>query len=266
MGKKKTVRTFRKMKMDGEKIVMLTAYDALTSAMAQAAGIDLLLIGDSVGPTVMGYSDTVPVTVEDMIHHGKMVRRGAPDMFLVCDMPFLSYHCGDDDAIRNAGRCLRETGSDCVKLESSRSTVPLIRRMVDAGIPVMAHIGLLPQHVKTAGGYRVAGREADAAAELKQLALDLQDAGAFSIVLECVPAALAEEISKMLEIPTIGIGAGAGCSGQVQVCNDILGLFDRFVPKHAKRYCNLREIMLKAYSDYVSDVKSEKFPTQDNSF
>ena len=265
MGKKKTVRTFRKMKMDGEKIVMLTAYDALTSAMAQAADIDLLLIGDSVGPTVMGYSDTVPVTVEDMIHHGKMVRRGAPDMFLVCDMPFLSYHCGDDDAIRNAGRCLRETGSDCVKLESSRSTVPLIRRMVDAGIPVMAHIGLLPQHVKTAGGYRVAGREADAAAELKQLALDLQDAGAFSIVLECVPAALAEEISKMLEIPTIGIGAGIGCDGQVQVVTDLLGI-GTFVPKHAKQYAQIGKTINDAFTTYRSEVKNGTFPTSEQSF
>lgn len=265
MGKKKTVRTFRKMKRDGEKIVMLTAYDALTSALAQQAEIDLLLIGDSVGTTVMGYADTVPVTVDDMIHHGKMVRRGAPEMFLVCDMPFLSYHCGDDDAIRNAGRCLRETGSDSVKLESNESTVPLVRRMVDAGIPVMAHIGLLPQHVKTSGGYRIAGREEEEAAALKKLALDLQDAGAFSIVLECVPAALSEEISKMLEIPTIGIGAGTGCDGQVQVVTDLLGL-GSFVPKHAKQYAQLGRIVSDAFTSYRSEVKEGTFPTSEHSF
>lgn len=265
MGKKKTVRTFRKMKRDGEKIVMLTAYDALTSALAQQAEIDLLLIGDSVGTTVMGYADTVPVTVDDMIHHGKMVRRGAPEMFLVCDMPFLSYHCGDDDAIRNAGRCLRETGSDSVKLESNESTVPLIRRMVNAGIPVMAHIGLLPQHVKTSGGYRIAGREEEEAAALKKLALDLQDAGAFSIVLECVPAALSEEISKMLEIPTIGIGAGTGCDGQVQVVTDLLGL-GSFVPKHAKQYAQLGRIVSDAFTSYRSEVKEGTFPTSEHSF
>ena len=265
MGKKKTVRTFRKMKRDGEKIVMLTAYDAITAAMAQAAEIDLLLIGDSVGTTMMGYADTVPVTVEDMIHHGKMVRRGAPDMFLVCDMPFLSYHCGDDDAIRNAGRCLRETGSDCVKLESSESTVPLIRRMVDAGIPVMAHIGLLPQHVKTSGGYRIAGREEEEAAALKKLALDLQDAGAFSMVLECVPAALSKEISEMLEIPTIGIGAGIGCDGQVQVMTDLLGM-GTFVPKHAKQYAQLGKIVTEAFASYRAEVKDGSFPTAEQSF
>ena len=265
MGKKKTVRTFRKMKRDGEKIVMITAYDAITASLAQAAEIDLILIGDSVGTTFMGYADTVPVTVDDMIHHGKIVRRGAPDMFLVCDMPFLSYHCGDDDAIRNAGRCLRETGSDCVKLECSKSTVPLIRRMVDAGIPVMAHIGLLPQHVKTSGGYRVAGREEEEAAALKKLALELQDAGAFSMVLECVPAALSEEISKMLDIPTIGIGAGTGCDGQVQVVTDLLGM-GSFVPKHAKQYAKLGEIITNAFASYRSEVKEGTFPTAEQSF
>ncbi|MBR2435739.1 MAG: 3-methyl-2-oxobutanoate hydroxymethyltransferase, partial [Lentisphaeria bacterium] len=214
MTKKKTVRTFRKMKKNAEKIVMITAYDAPTAAIAQAADIDLILIGDSVGTTMLGYDDTVPVTMDDMIHHCKQVRRGAPDMFLVGDMPFLSYHCGDDDAMRNAGRFLQEAACDCVKLESSRDTLPLIKRMVAAGIPVMAHIGLLPQHVKTSGGYRIAGREEADAAELKQLALDMEKAGAFALVLECVPAALSAEISRALEIPVIGIGAGAGCDGQ----------------------------------------------------
>ena len=265
MTKKKTVRTFRKMKKNAEKIVMITAYDAPTAAIAQAADIDLSLIGDSVGTTMLGYDDTVPVTMDDMIHHCKQVRRGAPDMFLVGDMPFLSYHCGDDDAMRNAGRFLQEAACDCVKLESSRDTLPLIKRMVAAGIPVMAHIGLLPQHVKTSGGYRIAGREEADAAELKQLALDMEKAGAFALVLECVPAALSAEISRALEIPVIGIGAGAGCDGQVQVVTDLLGI-GSFVPKHAKQYAQLGKAMTDAFQAYRDDVKNGSFPTEEHSF
>ncbi len=263
--KKPTVRSFRKMKKDGQKIVMVTAYDAPMAALAYESGIDLILIGDSVGMAQLGYTDTVPVTMEDMIHHCKMVRRGAPEMFLVGDMPFLSYHAGDDRAMLNAGRFMQEAFCDCVKLECNEDTVPLVARLVNAGIPVMGHIGLLPQHVKTSGGYRIQGREEEDARRLTDLAKKLQDAGVFSIVLECVPADLAKKISEELEIPTIGIGAGIHCDGQVQVLTDILGI-GSFLPKHAKRYAHGGEIFGEALRRYVSEVKEGTFPSEENSF
>jgi len=263
--KKATVRTFQKMKKDGSKIVMVTAYDAPTAAFAQEAGVDMILIGDSVGMAMLGYSDTIPVTMDDMIHHSKAVRRGAPDMFLVGDMPYLSYHTGMDTAILNAGRFMQEANCDCVKLECSEEELPLVRRMVAAGIPVIAHIGLLPQSVKVSGGYRVHGREEAQAERLIKLALDMQDAGAFCVLMECVPAALAEKISKKLAVPTIGIGAGAGCDGQVQVVTDILGI-GSFLPKHAKRYAELGEATRQALKQYTDEVKAGIFPGPENSF
>ena len=263
--KKATVRTFQKMKKDGSKIVMITAYDAPTAAFAQEAGVDMILIGDSVGMAMLGYSDTIPVTMDDMIHHCKAVRRGAPDMFLVGDMPYLSYHTGMDTAIFNAGRFMQEGNCDCVKRECSAEELPLVRRMVAAGIPVIAHIGLLPQSVKVSGGYRVQGREEAQADRLTKLALDMQDAGAFCVLMECVPAALAAKISGKLAVPTIGIGAGAGCDGQVQVVTDILGI-GSFLPKHARRYAAVGEATLQALKQYASEVRSGTLPGEENSF
>lgn len=265
MNSKPTVRTFRKMKRDGQKIVMITAYDAPVAAFAQEAGIDIILIGDSVGMAMLGYQDTVPVTMDDMIHHCRMVRRGAPDMFLVGDMPFLSYHAGEDRAVLNAGRFMQEAACDCVKLECGEETVPLVERLVNTGIPVMGHIGLLPQRVKTSGGYRVQGREEEQGDQLAALAKKLEAAGAFSIVLECMPAALADRITSELEIPTIGIGAGPGCDGQVQVVTDILGI-GSFLPKHARRYAQCGDIMRRALGEYAEDVRKSVFPAAENSF
>ncbi len=261
-----TVASFRKMKANKEKIVMVTAYDAPGADIAAAAGVEILLVGDSLAMTALGYENTLPLTLEESLHHAAAVRRGAPEAFVVGDMPFLSYQLDMNDAVRNAGRYIKEARCNAVKLEGGTEIVPLVEKLVRTGIPVMAHVGLMPQHIQTAGGYKVAGKTEDEAARLLTEVKAFEEAGAFAVVLECIPAAVAAHISSQVSIPTIGIGAGAGTDGQVQVCNDLLGLFDRFVPKHAKRYCNLREIMLKAYSDYVSDVKNHNFPTEDNSF
>lgn len=264
--KKYTVRTFRKMRKDGEKIVMLTAFDAPTARFAETAGVDLILVGDSLGMNTLGYHDTIPVTMNDMIHHCQCVRRGAPNTFIVGDMPYLSYHTSIEAAILNAGRFMQEGQCDCVKLESDHSTIPLIARLIQAGIPVMAHIGLLPQSLKVCGSYRVAGRAEDEAQALIDDAKAIQDAGAFSVVLECVPAALSQKITDLLEIPTIGIGAGAGCSGQVQVISDVLGFDASFQPKHSKCYLNVQELAQNAIHQYVTEVKDGVFPSMDNAY
>ena len=263
---KPTVRTFRKMKRDAEKITMITAFDASLARLAQAAGIDMILIGDSLGLGALGFPDTLPVTMDMMIHHSRAVRRGAPDTFIVGDMPFMSYNLGMEQALTNAWRLIQEAGCDAVKLETGLPEVPVIKRMVECGIPVMAHIGLLPQGIKTAGGYRVAGRSEDEARALKDLARAVEEAGAFSTVLECVPADLSAEITRSLAIPTIGIGAGAGCDGQVQVIADVLGLDDSFRPKHSKCYAEVGHAIKQAVADYVAEVKGGKFPTAANSF
>ncbi len=264
--RKLTVASFRKMKERGEKIVMITAYDAPGAALAAAAGIEILLVGDSLAMTALGYENTLPLTLDESLHHAAAVRRGAPDAFVVGDMPFMSYQLDMNEAVRNAGRYLKEAGCDAVKLEGGSETVPLVEKLVRAGIPVMAHVGLLPQHILTAGGYRIAGKTQDDAARLLSEVQAFEAAGAFSVVLECVPAAVADSITGAVSIPTIGIGAGVGTDGQVQVCNDVLGLFDRFVPKHSRRYANLHEIILKAYADYTRDVKNQTFPGPENSF
>jgi len=264
--RKLTVASFRKMKANQEKIVMVTAYDAPGAAIAAAAGVEILLVGDSLAMTALGYENTLPLTLEESLHHAAAVRRGAPEAFVVGDMPFLSYQLDMNEAVRNAGRYIKEARCDAVKLEGGSEIVPLVEKLVRTGIPVMAHVGLMPQHIQTAGGYRVAGKTQDEAQRLLDEVQAFEQAGAFAVVLECIPARVAERISSAVAIPTIGIGAGSCTDGQVQVCNDLLGLFDRFVPKHAKRYCNLREVMLKAFSDYVKDVKEQKFPTEENSF
>ncbi len=264
--KKWTVSHFRKMKEEGEKIVMLTTYDAPAAALAAAAGVELLLVGDSLAMTVLGHPNTLPLTLEESLCFAKAVRRGAPDAFVVADLPFLTFQISPEETVRNAGRFLQEALSDAVKLEGGAETAPLVARLVDSGIPVMAHAGLLPQRILTAGGYRVQGRSPEAAERLRADARALEEAGAFALVLECVPAELAADISRSLTIPTIGIGAGPGCDGQVQVWHDVLGLFQQFTPKHARRYAELGKLTEQALAAYVADVKHGTFPGPENSF
>ena len=226
----------------------------------------MLLVGDSLGMGALGYKDTIPVTMDDMLHHCKAVRRAAPETFIVGDMPFMSYNISLERALENASRFLSEAGCDAVKMECDATMIDTVKKTVDCGIPVMAHIGLLPQSLKTAGGYRIAGRSEAEAEVLMDTAKRLQAAGAFSMVLECVPKLLSGEIAKELAIPVIGIGAGVLCDGQVQVVSDILGLFTDFIPKHSHRYAELGEAMKKAFSEYISDVRASSFPTDANSF
>lgn len=264
--KKHTVRTIAKLKRDGMKIAMVTAYDAPTARFAAEGGTDIILVGDSLGMGALGYDDTIPVTMDDMIHHCRAVRRGAPDTFIVGDMPFMSYNISEEQALENASRFMQQGMCDAVKLECDSTMIHTVKRIVECGIPVLAHIGLLPQSIKTAGGYRISGRSDEEAAQLLENARQLQEAGVFAIVLECVPKTLAGEISKSIEVPTIGIGAGVLCDGQVQVISDLTGLFSAFKPKHAKRYAELGLEMKKAITQYVEDVKSTAFPTDENSF
>ena len=261
---KTTVSAFAKRREANEKIVMVTVSSAPEAAAAAAAGIDVLLVGDSLGMTVLGFETTLPVTMEMMLHHTAAVRRGAPEAFVIFDMPFLSYHCGIDEAVRNAGRALQEVGADAVKLEGGADP-ELVRRLVVSGIPVLGHLGLLPQSIQTAGGYKVVGRTEAAADRVVAEAKALEEAGAFGVVLECVPAALGERVTRVLHIPTIGIGSGAGCSGQVQVLYDLLGLSGH-KPKHAKCYAELGKLMRQALADYATEVKSGVFPAEENAF
>ncbi len=264
MGAKTTVSVFARRRAAGEKLVMVTAGSAPEAAAAFAAGIDLILVGDSLGMTMLGYSSTLPVTMEAMLHHTASVRRGAPEAFVIFDMPFMSYQTGIDEAVRNAGRALQEAGADAVKLEGGADP-ELIRRLVASGIPVLGHLGLLPQRIQAIGGYRVVGRDDAAAEELLAEARGIEAAGAFALVLECIPAALGERVTAEVHIPTIGIGSGAGCSGQVQVLYDLLGLSAR-TPKHARRYAELGEAMRTALAQYAGEVREWCFPAGENSF
>ena len=267
MSKKTTVSTIAKRYAAGEKLVMVTCYDAPAARIAMDSGIDFLLVGDSVAMTVLGLSSTIPMTMEQMLHHTRAVRRGAPDAMVVLDMPFMSYQADMAEALRNAARALKEADADAVKLEGGAEQAPLVAKMVESGIPVVAHIGLMPQHVNSLGGYKVAGRTDAEAEKLIADAKALESAGAFAIVLECTPAALAEKVTKLLHIPTIGIGSGSACSGQVQVLHDLLGLgAGDFLPRHAKRYADLSKIAKEALSQYAEEVKSGEFPTGENSF
>ena len=261
---KTTVSVFSKRREANEKIVMVTAGSAPEAAAIAAAGIDIILVGDALGMTMLGFSSTLPVTMEMMLHHAAAVRRGAPEAFVIFDMPFLSYHCGVDEAVRNAGRALQEVGADAVKLEGGADP-ELVRRLVMSGIPVLGHLGLLPQSVQTAGGYKVVGRTEAAADKVVAEARALEAAGAFAVVLECVPAALGERVTRVLRIPTIGIGSGAGCSGQVQVLYDLLGLSGHR-PKHSNCYADLGEQMRRALAAYASEVRDGVFPVEENSF
>jgi len=264
--KKITPVNVQAMKNEGKKISMLTAYDYPMALLEDRAGIDIILIGDSLGMTVLGYENTIPVTMDEMIHHTKAVTRGAKYSLVIGDMPFMSYNTSEREAIFNAGRFIKEGGADAVKLEGGASVKDVVRAIVRAGIPVMGHIGLAPQTISMLGGFKVQGKDAQAAQKIIDDALLLEDAGAFSVVLEAIPAPISKKVTERLKIPTIGIGAGIDCDGQVLVVHDMLGLFDRFTPKFVKRYVNLSELMLKAFASYKEEVSKGEFPTDEHSF
>ena len=254
------------MKRDGEKIPMVTAYDYTAARIADAAGIPILLVGDSLGMVVLGYDSTIPVTMDDMVRHTRMVSRGTSNALIVADLPFMAYQVDANEAMRNAGRLMQEGGAHTVKMEGGVAIADTVRRIVDAGAPVMGHLGLTPQSVNALGGYRVQGRTRETARRLLDDAVALQDAGAYSVVLECVPSQLAKVITERLTIPTIGIGAGPDCDGQVQVFHDMLGLFADFVPKHARRYATLSDDIAVAFRQYADDVRAGTFPDESESF
>jgi len=261
-----TISDIREMKQRGEKIAMLTAYDYSTAKLMDEVGIPLILVGDSLGMVTLGYETTIPVTMDEMIHHTKAVVRGAKHALVVGDMPFMTYHVSVEDALRNAARFIQEGGAQAVKLEGGETVADKVKRMVECGMPVMGHIGLTPQSVHQFGGFKVQGRTPEAAVRLLNDARALDEAGVFGIVLETVPAPLSKLITETVSVPTIGIGAGPHCDGQVQVVNDILGLFTDFVPKHAKQYAVLCDVIKGAVSDYISEVKEQTFPTAKQSY
>ena len=263
---KNTVVTFKEAKEKGEKLTMLTAYDYSTAKLIDAAGINSILVGDSVGNVILGYEDTLSVTMEDMIHHCAAVARGNKDCLLVCDMPFMSYQSSVYDAVVNAGRLMKEGRAHAVKLEGGVEYEETIRAIVNASIPVCAHIGLTPQSINAFGGFKVQGRGEKAAQKLLDDARAVERAGAFAVVLECVPAKLAERVSKELSIPTIGIGAGAGCDGQVLVYQDMLGMFTDFKPKFVKHFANVGEQMTAAFKAYDQEVKAGTFPAEEHTY
>lgn len=263
--KKVTTLTFRQKKERGEPITMLTAYDYPTALAMDKAGIDAILVGDSLGMVVLGYETTLPVTMDEMLHHARAVARGAHTALLIGDMPFMSYQVSVEEALRNAGRFLQQAGMDAVKLEGGRERAEAVRAITGAGIPVMGHLGLTPQSVHQLGGFRAQGKTASAARRLVEDALILQEAGCFSLVLEAVPAQLAGLISKRLSIPTMGIGAGLQCDGQVLVTHDLLGLFDRFTPKFVRKYADLHAEMQRAFAEYIEDVETKRFPAGEHS-
>jgi 3-methyl-2-oxobutanoate hydroxymethyltransferase len=261
-----TISQIKEMKQKGEKIVMLTAYDYVAAKIVDEVGVPLILVGDTLGMVVLGYDSTIPVTLEVMLHHSKAVVRGTKNALVVGDMPFMTYQINTEEAIRNAGRFLQEAGCRAVKLEGGVTVAEKVRKIVDCGIPVMGHIGLTPQSINQIGGHKIQGKTPEAAKRLLDDAIALEQAGAFAVVLETVPTLLATLITKKISIPTIGIGAGAGCDGQVQVINDLLGSYTDFVPKHAKQYAKLADIMSSAIKEYYNDVKSGAFPTEAQSF
>ncbi|MDO4554562.1 MAG: 3-methyl-2-oxobutanoate hydroxymethyltransferase [Lachnospiraceae bacterium] len=261
-----TVTTFQKMKNQGERISMLTAYDYSMAKLIDEAGINGILVGDSVGNVVLGYDDTIPVTMEDMIHHGAAVARGAKNALVVIDMPFMSYQTSIYDAVVNAGRLMKEGGAKAVKLEGGEKVKDQIRAIVDASIPVMGHIGLTPQSINAFGGFKVQGKTEDTAKQLLRDAKAVEEAGAFAVVLECVPEQLAAKVTEELSIPTIGIGAGAGCDGQILVYQDMLGMYSDFSPKFVKRFAEAGLIMNQAFKEYDKEVKEGTFPAKEHCF
>lgn len=261
-----TVQDFLRKKEDRKKITMLTAYDYPFARIVDEAGIDGILVGDSLGMVVQGLENTLPVTMDEMIYHTKMVSRAAKSAIIIGDMPFMSYQAGIEDAVRNAGRFLKEAGASAVKLEGGAEVIEQIKAMTRSDIPVMAHIGLTPQSIHRMGGYKVQGKTEEAAKRLLQEAHMVEEAGAFSLLLEAIPMKLAKRITRELSIPTIGIGAGPFCDGQVLVLHDVIGMFERFVPKFVKRYANLKEEALKAIINYREEVEKGLFPTEEQSF
>ncbi len=264
--RKVTTGDLMEMKKKGEKITMLTAYDCLMASQLDECGIDLILVGDSVGNVLLGYENTIPVTMEEMIHHCRAVRRGAKRAMVIGDMPFMSYQASIEEAVRNAGRFLKESGVEAVKLEGGKEVYETIKKIVETGIPVMGHLGLTPQSVYKLGGYGVRGGDDAEASKMLGDARGLEEAGVFSIVLEKIPAKLAKKITKQIGIPTIGIGAGVECDGQVLVTHDMLGLFEKFKPKFSKRYSEIGKEMKKCYRKYIEEVKSKKFPAEEHSY
>ena len=261
-----TITTFKEQKLKGDKITMLTAYDYSTAKLMDNAGINGILIGDSLGMTMLGYEDTLSVTMEDMIHHTACVARGAKNALVVADMPFMSYQVSVEEAVRNAGRLMKEGRAQADKLEGGASVCKQIKAITEASIPVMAHLGLTPQSVNAFGGFKVQGKSLEAARTLIVDAKRVEEAGAFSVVLECVPAALAKIITETISIPTIGIGAGAGCDGQILVYQDMLGMYSDFTPKFVKKFANVGQVMTQAFADYIKETKEGTFPTVEQSF
>jgi len=263
---KVTTSAVLKMKKDGEKISMLTAYDYSTAALVDGAGVDMILVGDSLGMVVLGYDSTLPVTMEDMLHHTQAVSRAVKRAMVIGDMPFMSYQVSAQEAVKNAGRFMKEAGAHGVKLEGGQEVAEAVRKITASGIPLVGHLGLTPQSVHQLGGYKVQGKDDKTARKLMEDAKTLEEAGAFSIVLECVPAPLAGEISRELTIPTIGIGAGVECDGQVLVVNDMLGMFEKFTHKFVKKYAELSGEIQAAVGRYIDEVKDGTFPGEEHSF
>ncbi|MFH1189558.1 MAG: 3-methyl-2-oxobutanoate hydroxymethyltransferase [Candidatus Omnitrophota bacterium] len=264
--KKVTIPDLYAMKREGRKITMLTAYDYPMARIVDEAGIDVILVGDSLGMVVLGYESTVPVTMDEMIHHAKAAKRGTKFAFLIGDMPFMSYQVSKEEAVRNAGRFMKEALCDAVKLEGGDEVLDATKAIIDAGIPVLGHLGLTPQTASKLGGYKVQGKDCESAEKILDQALKLERAGCFAIVLECVPDKVAELITKRLKIPTISCGAGPACDGQVLVTNDMVGLFDRFVPKFVKQYIKLSPLIRDAFVKYREEVTAGKFPGPEHSF
>lgn len=263
---KNTVTTFKQAKENGEKLTMLTAYDYSTAKLMDEAGVNSILVGDSLGNVMLGYEDTISVTMEDMIHHGAAVARGAKEALVIIDMPFMSYQVSVQDALINAGRLMKEGRADAVKLEGGVEICPQIKAIVDAGIPVCAHIGLTPQSINAFGGFKVQGKSEEAAKKLIEDAKAVENAGAFAIVIEGIPSKIAEIITEQASVPTIGIGAGNGCDGQVLVYQDMLGMFSDFTPKFVKKFACIGDVMKEAFGKYIEEVKSGAFPSAEHEY
>ena len=264
--KKVTISDLMSKKEQGQRITMLTAYDYPTAQMVDQAGIETILVGDSLGMVVLGYNSTVPVSMEEMIHHAKAVTRGTKYAFVIGDMPFMSYQTGIQKAIENAGRFMKEGGCDAVKLEGGSEVAPTVKAIVTAGVPVCGHIGLTPQTATQLSGFKVQGKDAESARTLINSAKDLEEAGAFMLVMECIPDVLAARITREIRIPTIGIGAGRDCDGQVLVYHDTVGLFDRFTPKFVKQYIKLGPMVIEALTEYKKEVEAGTFPGKEHTF
>ncbi|APH04630.1 3-methyl-2-oxobutanoate hydroxymethyltransferase [Bacillus weihaiensis] len=262
----KTRLDFTRMKNELEPITMITAYDYPTAKQAEEAGVDMILVGDSLGMVVLGYDSTVPVTVNDMIHHTKAVKRGAKNTYIVTDMPFMSYHLSREETLKNAAKIIQEGGADAVKVEGAEGVTTIIEALTLAGIPVVAHLGLTPQSVGVLGGYKVQGKDAEAARKLMEDAKKCEEAGAIALVLECVPQQLAKELTQILAIPTIGIGAGKQTDGQVLVYHDLVGYGSGYTPKFVKQYSSIADTATKAIGEYINEVKKREFPEEKHSF